>query len=300
MANFLLIGICIIAGMLFRHFKTLPEGSHKAINTWIIYLALPAVSFKYLPHIEWSTSLLLPALAPVLVWFLGWIYIRLFGQKTNANRATESGLKLSTGLSNTSFIGFPLVMAYFGEQYIGIAVICDQITFMLLATMGIMEALRAQGTQQVNVLDIVKKVLRFPPFLGCLAALSTPQFIDTTSLYPLFDKLASTVGPLALFSIGLQLQLTGWQSEIKIISTALLFKLILAPLAVLGLAFLLKINGAIAQISIFEMAMPPLLTASVIADEYQLNPKLVNLTISIGILCAFVTTGIWWWVLKMI
>jgi predicted permease len=48
------------------------------------------------------------------------------------------------------------------------------------------------------------------------------------------------------------------------------------------------------------MAMPPLLTASVIADEYQLNPKLVNLTISIGILCAFVTTGIWWWVLKMI
>jgi predicted permease len=119
-------------------------------------------------------------------------------------------------------------------------------------------------------------------------------------LNPLFDKLASTVGPLALFSIGLQLQLSGWQTEIKTISTALLFKLILAPLAVLGLAFLLKINGIIAQISIFEMAMPPLLTASVIADEYQLNPKLVNLTISIGILCAFVTTGIWWVVLNMI
>jgi predicted permease len=175
MANFLLIGICIIAGMLFRHFKTLPEGSHKAINTWIIYLALPAVSFKYLPHIEWSTSLLLPALAPVLVWFLGWIYIRLFAQKTNANRATESGLKLSTGLSNTSFIGFPLVMAYFGEQYIGIAVICDQITFMLLATVGIMEALRHKAHNNINASRHRQKSVALPSFLRLFSRINYPS-----------------------------------------------------------------------------------------------------------------------------
>lgn len=298
MANFLLIGICIIAGMLFRHFKTLPEGSHKAINNWIIYLALPAVSFKYLPHIEWNKNLLLPALAPILVWSLGWLYTRVFARLTNADRATESGLKLTTGLSNTSFIGFPLVMAYFGEQYIGLAVIADQVTFMLLSTVGIIEALQAQNSQQINVFEIIKKVLRFPPFLGCVAALTIPQLIDISILNPLFDKLASTVGPLALFSIGLQLQLKGWQTEIKTISAALLYKLVLAPLAVLGLACLLKINGIVAHISIFEMAMPPLLTASVIADEYQLNSKLVNLTISIGIICAFISTALWWYIIS--
>jgi predicted permease len=284
MANFLLIGICIIAGMLFRHFKTLPEGSHKAINTWIIYLALPAVSFKYLPHIEWSTSLLLPALAPVLVWFLGWIYIRLFAQKTNANRATESGLKLSTGLSNTSFIGFPLVMAYFRRT---VYWHCSHLRSNYVYATRYSGHNRSASVHKAHSISThfrhsSKKCCASLLSLGCLAALTIPHFIDFTSLNPLFDKLASTVGPLALFSIGLQLQLTGWQTEIKTISTALLFKLILAPIAVLGLTLLFKINGIIAQISIFEMAMPPLLTASVIADEYQLNPKLVNLPLALA------------------
>ena len=298
MSNFLLIGLCISAGILFRYFKTLPEGAHRAINTWIIYLALPAVSLKYLPYIVWNKTLLLPVLSPILVWLLGWLYIRLLSKPLNTNPSTISGITLTTSLSNTSFIGFPLVMAYFGEQHIGTAVICDQITFILLSTVGIIEALRAQGSEHISVCAILKKVLRFPPFLGCLVALSIPHYIDISIFNPLFDKLASTVGPLALFSIGLQLQIKGWTRAIKTISASLLFKLFLAPLAVYILTLLLKINGSIAQISIFEMAMPPLLTASVIADEYQLNPKLINLVISIGILCAFITTAIWWIYIK--
>lgn len=61
MANFILIGLCILAGILFRKNKVLPKDAHKGINAWIIYLALPAVSFKYLPHITFTKDLLLPA-----------------------------------------------------------------------------------------------------------------------------------------------------------------------------------------------------------------------------------------------
>src|ERR1700712_4644093 len=80
--NFALIGICIIAGMLFRRSKTLPADAHKGINAWIIYIALPALSLKYLPHIQWSTHLLLAALAPVIVWFGGWLYCSIYFSKS--------------------------------------------------------------------------------------------------------------------------------------------------------------------------------------------------------------------------
>jgi predicted permease len=298
MANFILIGLCIIAGILFRKNKVLPKDAHKGINAWIIYLALPAVSFKYLPHIAFTKELLLPALAPVCVWVLGWLYITFY-QKLNPtmSRATAGGLKLTSSLSNTSFIGFPLILAYFSENEIAIAIICDQITFTLLSTIGIIVAIRSSQTQKLSMQLVAKKVFTFPPLIGCVLALTLPRFVDISALDPLFDKLAGTVGPLALFSIGLQLKFGGWFSELKQISVALLYKLILAPLAVSVIVILIGMTGTMAKITIFEMAMPTLLTSGVIADQYNLNPKVANLVIGIGIVLSFITTGIWWVVL---
>src|SRR5665647_2708492 len=113
MANFILIGICIIAGMFFRNAKVLPADAHKGINAWIIYLALPAMSFKYLPHIQWSATLILPAISPVVVWLAGWLMMKWYATVRGLDKASEGALKLTAGLSNTSFVGFPLIVAYF-------------------------------------------------------------------------------------------------------------------------------------------------------------------------------------------
>lgn len=298
MANFILIGLCILAGILFRKSKSLPKDAHKGINAWIIYIALPAVSFKYLPHITWTNDLLFPALAPVCVWLFGWLFITLYSRILHMGKATSGGLKLTSSLSNTSFVGFPLIVAYFSEKELGIAIICDQVTFTLLSTIGIIVAIRSSQDQKLSPKLVLKKVLTFPPLIGCILALTLPRFIDLSSLDPLFGKLAGTVGPLALFSIGLQLKFGGWYSESKHISVALCYKLILAPLIVLVMALVLGMNGMITKITIFEMAMPTLLTAGVVADQYNLNPKLSNLVVGIGILLSFITTGLWWLVLN--
>ncbi|WP_412466854.1 AEC family transporter [Pedobacter sp. KLB.chiD] len=297
MANFILIGLCILAGILFRKGKSLPKDAHKGINAWIIYIALPAVSFKYLPHITWTKDLLFPALAPVCIWLFGWLFITVYSRIRKISKASSGGLKLTSSLSNTSFVGFPLIVAYFGEKELGIAIICDQVTFTLLSTIGIIVAIRSSQNQELSAKLVLKKVLTFPPLIGCALALTLPSFINLASLDPLFEKLAATVGPLALFSIGLQLKFGGWFGELKHISFALSYKLILAPLVVMLIAIVLGMSGTVTKITIFEMAMPTLLTAGVVADQYNLNPKLSNLVVGIGILLSFVTTGLWWLVL---
>ncbi len=300
MENFALIAICIAAGMLLRRSGLLPADAHKGINAWIIYLALPAVSLKYLPHIHWTKELLLPALTPVLVWVGAWLWVALykrFSGKT-LDKKTEAGLRLTAGLCNTSFVGFPLIMAYFGEAQLGIAVICDQVTFMLLSVGGIYLAVKASDQHQVSASLIIQKLLKFPPVWGCIIALTVPHFVDISPVEPLINKLAGTIGPLALFSIGLQLQFSGWRQEIRDMSAVFIYKLLLAPALALGLALAMGIRGSIAQISIFEAAMPTILTSAVIADEYDLNPRLVNLIIGIGILLSFGTTFFWWLVIR--
>lgn len=280
--------------MLFRQSKTLPADAHKGINAWIIYIALPALSLKYLPHIQWSTHLLLAAMAPVIVWFGGWLYCSLYLSGSGIDKSTMGAMKITSGLSNTGFVGFPLVLAYFGEQHLGIAVICDQMSFALLSTASVIVAINSSNKQVLSAGVVLKKLFRFPPFLGCLAALLLPRLIDLSPVEPLFDKLAATVGPLALFSMGLQLRFSGWQQNIKNISVVLVYKLLIAPLLILSVVLLLHVKGTVPQTSIFEAAMPTVLTAGVIADEYHLNPTLSNQVIGIGIIISFASTAMWY------
>jgi predicted permease len=295
MVNFVMIAFCIIAGMLFRKYKLVPDDAYKGINIWILYVALPAVSFKYIPYIEWSTNMLFPILSMIVVWLGGWIYSEVFCYIKGYNQRTRSSIELTTGYSNTSFIGFPLIAAYFGESKLGIAIICDQATFMLLSTVGIICAIKGNrsDTDGIDAKVLFKKFMTFPPLIGCILSLILSSFIDLKFTEPFFDKLSATLGPLALFSIGMQLSFKGWKKQSLQIAFPLFYKLLIAPILVLTFLFLSGIKGDIAKISVFEAAMPTLLSTSIIAERYRLNTKLINLIIGISILVSQFTTAFW-------
>ncbi len=301
MINFVLIAVCIIAGMIFKSTKTIHPDAHKGINTWVLYLALPAVSFKYLPKVQWSLEMLFPILSTVLIAVGSSILVLFYSRIKNYSRRSRSTMELASGYSNTSFIGFPLIAAFYGEQYLSIAIICDQTMFLMLSTMGIITALKGGSKSgKISSIFILKRLFTFPPFLGCISALILSQFFNLDFAEPLFDKLAATVAPLALFSVGLQLKFNGWRKLIPQISTSMLYKLILAPLCVLVLALVFDIKEDIAKISIFEAAMPTVITSSIIAKQFRLNTKLINLIIGISILVGFVTTGIWFEIIEFL
>ncbi|KKX51578.1 AEC family transporter [Sphingobacterium sp. IITKGP-BTPF85] len=204
-------------------------------------------------------------------------------------------MELSSAYSNTSFIGFPLIIAYFGEQNLSIAIICDQVMFVLLSTIGIIAAVKGNraDTAGIKASMLVKRLFTFPPFIGCAGALILSSFMDLSVAEPFFSKMAGTVGPLALFSVGLQLKFKGWKQEIAQLSMTMLYKLMIAPLLVLLVAVLIGIKGDIVRISIFEAAMPTLITSSIIAEQFKLNARLTNLIIGISILVGFITTAFW-------
>lgn len=296
MVNFVLIAFCIGGGMLFRRLQLIPKDAHKGINTWILSIALPAVSFKYLPKIQWSAEMLFPVVSSVLMWAGAWLFMEIYCRWKGYGQRSRSTLELASGFGNTSFVGFPLITAYYGEQALSIAIICDQSMFLLLSSIGVVAAVRGSrtGDGKVHAGAIARRLLRFPPLIGCVLALLLSPFIDFSFAAPFFDKLAATVAPLALFSIGLQLSFKGWRRMLPQVSVALLYKLLLGPALVLAAALLSGIKGDIAKISVFEAAMPTVMTSSIICEQYGLNTRLVNLIIGISILTGLFTTAIWY------
>jgi malate permease and related proteins len=298
--SFLLIAICLIAGMVLRSSGILPENSHKGINAWILYIALPAVALLYIPAITWNRTLLLPLTMPLLVWIGAWFTLKLCARFFAFDKGTHTVLLLTAGLGNTSFVGFPLTQAYFGDEGLRIAVICDQIGFIVLSTLGVMTALNASQSAGSGMKSMIGRMVRFPSLLAFVAAIVLPPFTNFALLNPLLAKLSSTLVPLALFSVGLQIQFSEWRRELPALSLGLAYKLLIAPGLVLGAAFAFHIKGIIGQTSVFEAAMAPMVTSAILAAEYRLNPRLSNLMVSAGIMLSIATTAVWWLILRTV
>lgn len=174
-----------IGGNFIPTLRTLPTDAHKGINAWLIYLAMPAVSFKYLPYVVWGPEQLVPAFAPFLVFFAGLAYVKMYSSRQSFDPATIGGLILITALGNTGFIGFPLVNAYFGPQAMSAAVICASGDGDVVFDRGAAIAVKSSGTKELELSDILRKVSRFPPLIGCVLALTVPRVIDITLISPL-------------------------------------------------------------------------------------------------------------------
>jgi predicted permease len=298
--NFILIFLCVSAGVLFSKLRILPADAYKSVNAWVLYVALPSLSLRFIPEIEWSAQLLLPFIGPFVIWLGAWVFVQLYDFKKRLSPGSRTALFVTCGLGNTAFLGFPMISAFYGESEIHHAVVFDQVTFILFATLGVVTVIKTSSEKSgdLNLLYFVKKVFRFPPFLGCLTALILPRFIDISIANPLLDKLVATMSPMALFSIGLQLKLGEIKHEWRLLSAGILYKLILAPCLVLLLALALHSTGNLGRISVFEAGMSSHITVSLLASQYNLNPRYCSLIVGLGIVMGFFTSTVWFFILQ--
>ncbi|MGS2763658.1 AEC family transporter [Sinomicrobium sp. M5D2P9] len=300
MTNFILIAVCILSGILVKRYKALPPDSFKSVNAWLINIALPAVALKYLPQMEWTEELLLPLFMPVVVWTGAYLCIRVLDRVHPLDKETKAVLLLTAGLGNSSFIGFPLTQAYFGDKGLPIAVFYDQVTFIIISTLAIFTAIKASNGGSFHPRATITKIFSFPPFIAFILAFILPRFLSFDPILPVLDALAVTLVPLALFSVGMQLPLKDWKTDRGLITFALSYKLVLAPLFLFVICLLFSFKGLTTQVSVFEASMAPMVTGAIIAIDHNLNPPLANKILGIGILVSFFTTFLWSFVLPAI
>jgi predicted permease len=53
-------------------------------------------------------------------------------------------------------------------------------------------------------------------------------------------------------------------------------------------------DGQVLNVTVFEAAMAPMIGASIVAIDHELDPPLVTLMVGLGIPLSFVTLPVWW------
>lgn len=299
MLNLILLAVCFAAGIILRRFGRMPEQAPVTLNSFIIHVSLPALTLLYIHNVKLSGEVLLVAAMAWLVFGLSAGFFWLLGRRLNLPRATVGALMLTGGLGNTSFFGLPMVEAYYGTGALGTAIIADQLgSFFVLSILGITVAgLYSSGRPTPSV--ILRRIAKFPPFIALLIALLLIPIEYAEWFTQLLKRLGDTLAPLALLSVGLQLRLGHVAEHGRNLAIGLAFKLILAPLVVYLLyVHLLGAHGQTIQVTLFEAAMPPMITAAIVAGEHDLDPPLANLMVAAGLLLSFFTLTGWWWMLQ--
>lgn len=290
MSAMLLLFVCLVLGVLVARFARPPAGIVHGINFWVLNIALSALVLELIPRVQFNAQLWFPIVTMWVTFFGAWLLIGTIGARLGWSRQRIGALVLVCGLGNTSFMGYPLMQALHGKAGLTLAVVADQLgCFPLLASAGIVVAsLYAGRTPQPKV--IARRILTFPPFISLVIGLLVGALGGWPALLDgVFGPIGSTLTPLALFSVGLQFKFHLGDRQLGAAALGLGWKLLLAPLACWGLGVAAGVEGLVLTVGVLQAAMAPMVSAAILADEYDLEPSLANTVLGAGIVLSLIT-----------
>ncbi|MBI5484794.1 MAG: AEC family transporter [Deltaproteobacteria bacterium] len=299
MENFVLIAVFVSLGILFGRLKAFPPETVQVLNMFALYVSLPAVILLKVPQIEFSREALLPITIAWGALFFSIFLILAAAHLLKWPRSATGVLLLVVPLGNTSFLGVPIITAFFGEAGLRHLIVYDQFgTILIFATYGSLILALYGREGSANLKDIAGRVLLFPPSLALAAGIA---LLPWGAYSPLVERLlqvvATTMTPLVMTAIGFQLKLHLRPTLRTPLCLGLLLKLILAPAAVLLICRLSGVSGLAVDVSILEAGMPPMVTAGALAVIAGMNAELSAALIGLGLLLSFGTLPLFYWLL---
>lgn len=276
--------------MLVKRFGRPPAGLVAALNWWVLNVALTALVLQLVPRLHVDRHLWFLPAAMWLVFLGAGVCCAVAGRTLSWSRERVGALTLMAGLSNSAFTGYPMVEALRGREALGLAAVADQLgSFLAMVLGGITLAGWCSGNRP-PLRSLLRRIVSFPPFVALIAGLIAgalghwPQ-----QLSPVLDRLASTLAPLAVFSIGLQFTLKLTRAEAGATAVALAWKLLLGPLAVWAVGRALGVPQAVLAVAVLQAGMSPMVSAAIIADQHGLDPRVANASLGVGILLSLAT-----------
>ncbi|EEM90118.1 AEC family transporter [Bacillus anthracis] len=265
----------------------------KQLSTLITYCLMPAAVFVNIYDIRIEIDLLLQIIYYLMLYSLSLIIVSHFISKIlKLEKGESAALKNSISLMNSGNYGLPVSQLIFSHNPVGVSIQIFIVIFQNLLTYsyGIYNLLSATKT----IGGIIQSFLRLPVFhalvLGILFQSFTIQ-LPNSILLPL-NQLANGFVAIALILLGAQLSNIKLNFSHRVITWALIGRLLMGPLVALAMIYLLNIDGIVAQSLFIASSFPTSRNTSTIAMEYQIEPELHAQIVLFSTLFSIVTVTV--------
>ncbi|EJQ49802.1 transporter [Bacillus wiedmannii] len=247
----------------------------KQLSTLITYCLMPAAVFVNIYDISIETGLLLQIIYYLMLYSLSVMIVSHFISKTlKLEKGESAALKNSISLMNSGNYGLPVSQLIFSHNPVGVSIQIFIVIFQNILTYsyGIYNLLSATKT----IGSIIRSFLRLPVFYALILGVLFQSFtiqIPNSIFLPL-NQLGNSFVAIALILLGAQLSNIKLNFFHRVITWALIGRLLMGPLLALAMIYLLNIDGIVAQSLFIASSFPTSRNTSTIAMEYQIEPEL--------------------------
>jgi malate permease and related proteins len=167
----------------------------------------------------------------------------------------------------------------------------------MLSTFGLTVIAIYSGGVRPTPAVVLGRVLRFPPFLALVFALTLMPAQPPEAVAAMLKQLSGAMLPLVGLALGMQLRLRLPRSQLLPLGLGLAGKLLLLPALAWALCLLLGLEADARAAVVLESAMPPMITAAALAAMARLSPELGSALVGYGVVLSMATLPLWRWVL---
>ena len=211
----------------------------------------------------------------------------LLGTLFKLERPALISILVTTMFANTGNYGLPLVSFAFGEQALSYAGIYFVTTTLLFYTLGVLIA----SLGHMNFKEAMLGLFRIPTMYAVLLAIiiNAWQIQIPGPVGRAVELAAGGTIPLMLILLGVELTRVQFSGSLRAMQLSVGLRLLVAPFIALALVGLFGIQGFARQASVTEASMPSMVSATVLATEYQLDSRLVTAIVFISTLLSPLT-----------
>ena len=295
----------VITGWMVGATGYLPRGLSDALIHFAYNVAMPALLIVTIAHepgrslIDW----------PFLVSFGGGsllCFALVFGilrMRGGYTLASQTMYGIAASMTNTGFVGLPVLRAIYGERAVLPAAIATMFIAVVMFPASVIlleldrrEARQARAGSALLLRHILLNPLVVSTLVGMIWAalrIRIPMPVDTY-----LNILADALAPCALFAIGLGLSIEGLHASIRLSLLLAVIKLVIMPLIVFGLAVALGVSPLYTIAAVICAAVPTAKTVYILAGEYRCEETMVAATVSMTTLFSVVSLPVWLYMLS--
>ncbi|WP_018635490.1 AEC family transporter [Parafrankia elaeagni] len=294
MSALVVVLVGLVAGIAAQRAHRFAEDAPRALGIWLLDIALPALTLHVLHDVEIPSRIVLVVAAPYLLCAVTVLIYLVAARVMRLSREVVAALIATTAVANTSFVGIPMVTAFFGESWVPIALLTDQLgSYLVLNTVVLVVVTAAAGTA-TSPLAVARRALARPSLVALVLALALRPVEYPVWLDEALASIGGTLTPLALFSVGLQLRLPAVREWWRELALGLGVKLAVAPALVVAVYLATGLFGdPDVRVALFETAMPPMVAGAILADRYGLARPLPSLLVGVGVPLSVGTLALW-------
>ncbi|MCR8969372.1 AEC family transporter [Facklamia sp. 7083-14-GEN3] len=277
----LVLFILIIIGFFAGRLKVISAQGQKDITNLVLYITMPATIFNAM-QLDFNmervqrafTILIIVAICYTAMLIFGW----LVAKQTKLTIAEQDVFRVALLLSNTSFMGYPIVSNLLGEEALFYAVIGAGFLFEIISwSIGIyLMGRNGSGKVAFNW----KKIVLSPGILSIVVGLifflfswQVPQPLDKV-----LNILSPATSPLAMIVVGLILSRSNVSKIFanKFLYVQAFLKLVFIPLIILFTLKALNFSNYELIIPTIMLGMPTASYVAMFAQNYDNHPEFAS------------------------